>query len=463
MNTRLDAAVTDDTGSGGPIHLPGELGGEPTRLPGETASDISADASTQIDGGAPAPHKNRRLWLVGGSVAAVALVAGGAVALSPLSPFAPKGTVGQTRERARAAFAGVSAPAPIAPASKLAAVAVPEKPEAPIKTPPVVLSRDGEIAEFRGLKTDTASVPGAAPSAGVEAVAEETGVTAPSPPHAAATPSGAAEPVKAPPHRAAGAEAGVAAESAPLPIAIAREAVVRAPAAESGGPAEQAINLPVHSAPPGERAPAADLSASSRGKSVAGTTSAETPPPPAASRAPVTSDAAGEAAALQPAPMTDAQQLQVLGLVTQLGVLMRDLKTEVAAVHEDQQRLGAATAATLADFDRRLSLAEAKWAMSVAMLDAGGSLAKAAAPRSGGEGRGQGSSEPATPAPSAAAHHYRVQAASPGLAMLSEVTPAGVHHVQVAVGDAVPGYGRITKIAQKGTAWVVVTEKGAIQ
>src|SRR5580658_5238278 len=453
MSTRLDAAVTDDTGSGGR-----------TQLPGETASDIAADASARIDGGALPPRKNRRLWLVGGSVAAVALLAGGAVALSPLPPFAPKGTVGQTLERARAAFVGISPPAPVAPASQLAVVAVPETPEAPVKTPPVVLSRDGEIAEFKGLKTDTASVPGAAPSAGVPAAAEETGVTAPSQPQAAATPSGPASPVKAPPPRAAVAEAGVGAESAPLPIA--REAVVRAPAPapESGGPAEQAMNPPVHSAPPGERAPAADLSASSRGKSVAGTTSAEMPLPPAASRAPVPSDAAGEAAALQPAPMTDAQQLQVLGLVTQLGVLMRDLKTEVAAVHEDQQRLGVTTAATLADFDRRLSLAEAKWAMSVAMLDAGGSLAKAAAaPRSGGEGPRQGSSEPATPALSAAAHHYRVQAASPGLAMLSEMTPAGVQHLQVAVGDAVPGYGRITKIAQKGTAWVVVTEKGAIQ
>jgi hypothetical protein len=442
MSTRLDAAVTDDTGSGGP-----------TRLPGETASDIAADASARIDGGASAPRRNRRLWLVGGSVAAVALLAGGAVALSPLSPFAPKGTVGQTLERARAAFVGVSLPAPVAPASQLAVVAVPETPEAPVKTPPVVLSRDGEIAEFKGLKTDTASVPGAAPSAGVPAVAEETGVTAVFQPQAAATSSGPAEPVKAPAPPAAVAEAGVGAEGAPPPIAR-----------EAGGPAVQTMTPPVHSAPPEERAPAADLSASSRGRSVAGTTSAETPLPPAASRAPVPSDAAGEAAALQPAPMTDAQQLQVLGLVTQLGVLMRDLKTEVAAVHEDQQRLGVTTAATLADFDRRLSLAEAKWAMSAAMLDAGGSLAKAAAaPRSGGEGPGQGSSEPATPAPSAAAHHYRVQAASPGLAMLSEMTPAGVQHLQVAVGDAVPGYGRITKIAQKGTAWVVVTEKGAIQ
>jgi hypothetical protein len=61
------------------------------------------------------------------------------------------------------------------------------------------------------------------------------------------------------------------------------------------------------------------------------------------------------------------------------------------------------------------------------------------------------------------AHRYRVQAASPGLAMLAEVTEAGVERRQVAVGDVVPGYGRILRIAQRGAAWVVVTDKGTIE
>jgi hypothetical protein len=60
---------------------------------------------------------------------------------------------------------------------------------------------------------------------------------------------------------------------------------------------------------------------------------------------------------------------------------------------------------------------------------------------------------------------YRVQAASPGLAMLSELDRSGeeVAPLQIAVGAHVPGYGRVTKISQRGTEWVVQTEKGPIR
>jgi hypothetical protein len=60
---------------------------------------------------------------------------------------------------------------------------------------------------------------------------------------------------------------------------------------------------------------------------------------------------------------------------------------------------------------------------------------------------------------------YRVQAASPGLAILADTNaaPGQSAGLQVAVGDQVPGVGRITSIAQRGTAWVVQTNHGAIQ
>ena len=35
--------------------------------------------------------------------------------------------------------------------------------------------------------------------------------------------------------------------------------------------------------------------------------------------------------------------------------------------------------------------------------------------------------------------------------------------MQVTVGESVPGYGKVTSIAQKGTGWVVTTEHGVIQ
>jgi hypothetical protein len=66
---------------------------------------------------------------------------------------------------------------------------------------------------------------------------------------------------------------------------------------------------------------------------------------------------------------------------------------------------------------------------------------------------------------SAAVKSYRVQAASPGLALLAEVERGGGEgaQMQVVVGDTIPDYGRVRSIAQKGTAWIVTTEHGQIQ
>ena len=49
--------------------------------------------------------------------------------------------------------------------------------------------------------------------------------------------------------------------------------------------------------------------------------------------------------------------------------------------------------------------------------------------------------------------------------MLSEVDRTGEtgSQLQVAVGDDVPGYGKITAIAQQGSSWVVRAERGSIQ
>ena len=60
---------------------------------------------------------------------------------------------------------------------------------------------------------------------------------------------------------------------------------------------------------------------------------------------------------------------------------------------------------------------------------------------------------------------YRIQAASPGLAMLSSIglSDGDTSSIQVAVGDEVPGVGRIKAIFQKGTNWVVETDHGLIE
>ena len=66
--------------------------------------------------------------------------------------------------------------------------------------------------------------------------------------------------------------------------------------------------------------------------------------------------------------MTDTQQLQVLELVTQLGVLVRDQRVEIAQLRTDQQNLTQRVdAPSITDFGRRISLAEARGAVNAAM------------------------------------------------------------------------------------------------
>ena len=67
---------------------------------------------------------------------------------------------------------------------------------------------------------------------------------------------------------------------------------------------------------------------------------------------------------------------------------------------------------------------------------------------------------PAPPPPGG--RPYEIRAASPGVALLGTLdgTPAVV---EIAVGDEVPGYGRVNAIAQKGSAWAVQCEHGTIQ
>ncbi|NPD66346.1 hypothetical protein HN018_23340 (plasmid) [Lichenicola cladoniae] len=176
-------------------------------------------------------------------------------------------------------------------------------------------------------------------------------------------------------------------------------------------------------------------------------------------------DAVAAIAALRPAPMTDAQQVQVLDLVTQLGTLVRDQRAQIAQLRQDQQNLGERVDGSLSDFTRRISLSEARGALGAASGEA--RVPPAAAPPP--------SVAPVVarvPVPVAATtpadtgpHRYHVQAASPGLAMLSELDASGgeARQLPISPGDTVPGWGKVVSIAQRGTAWVVKTDRGVIQ
>ena len=187
-------------------------------------------------------------------------------------------------------------------------------------------------------------------------------------------------------------------------------------------------------------------------------------PTDAATTAPA--DPASTAAALTAVPMLPQQQLDLLALVTQLGIMVRDLKAENAALRTRLDQVTDDVAATTGEFDQRLSLAEAKGAVAAAMGAAkpadpptpvtdkkpvalrAGPLTKAAAR----------TSRPASP-------HYRVQAGSPGLVILAalDTGPGEPSALQASVGNPVPGFGCICSITQHGTAWIVETEGGTIQ
>src|SRR5271166_713417 len=205
------------------------------------------------------------------------------------------------------------------------------------------------------------------------------------------------------------------------------------------------------------------------------------PPAPAVSPAPspsssvAPSDPMQIAVALRPSPMTPQDQVQVLELVTQMATMVRDLKKESAQMRADFARSQADEAARVSDWERRLALAEARGAMLAA--DAAGSAPFVVTAPGAVSGkpdtappetvRVSTTSPPTTAVVPAddAGKKYHLQAASPGLAMLAEIDRGGGEgaQIQVAVGDTVPGYGRVKAVTQRGTAWVVETEHGTIE
>jgi hypothetical protein len=181
-------------------------------------------------------------------------------------------------------------------------------------------------------------------------------------------------------------------------------------------------------------------------------------------------DAATSATTLQAAPMSTPEQVQVLELVTRLGTLVADQRKEVDQLRADLARSRIDETARIDDFQRRLAFAEAQ--RSVAKASDTAAEPSPVPPTIS-------ASEPATSAvrptlavaraalpadPSQPVQRYRVQAASPGLAMLAAIDRAGDEsaQLQVALGDTVPGYGRVKAVVQQGTTWVVKTERGTI-
>jgi hypothetical protein len=197
------------------------------------------------------------------------------------------------------------------------------------------------------------------------------------------------------------------------------------------------------------------------------------PQPSSATAAPVLqADAATAAANLQAAPMSTPDQVQVLELVTRLGTLVADQRKEVEQLRADLARSRIDETARIDDFQRRLTFAEAQRSIAKA---SGGTAETVPMPTPAASPAPDAATSVVRPTlvvaraalpadPSQAVQRYRVQAASPGLAMLAAIDRAGDEsaQLQVALGDTVPGYGRVKAVVQQGTTWVVKTEHGTI-
>ena len=190
--------------------------------------------------------------------------------------------------------------------------------------------------------------------------------------------------------------------------------------------------------------------------------------PPAASP-----DAAKAAAEVKAAPLSQAQQIELIGLVKELGAQLHDTRTQVTDLFDAVAQLSKQVETRTNDFEVRLGLAEATTALSASAragspAPAGTTLSVAAVVPGRPPGGRAAATVPVPPPPAPerrTVKDYVVKGASPGLAVLSAPNPVtgAPSVIEVAVGDQVPGVGKVKSISQRGATWIVLTEAGPIQ
>jgi hypothetical protein len=415
-------------------------------------------------------RKSRVGLLSGVAIVGIVVVAGGGFVLSPYNHLGPVPRRVSSTVHDLAASAGINLNQPFAPSASLANVKLPSQPSAVVVPRYVPTPRDQDLSEILAMRggpasTTSPAIPVAPPQPAKAAPAPIAVTPGPNP--ALPVPSAPADYV---PH-----EPGTTIAAASPPPAV----LTSAPAPVPPKPAANDITPAVVAAATGH----VDLTpevASESAREHAGepVPTAQEPPKPAITVTTTAGvpDAATQALHLRAAPMSGQDQVQVLELVTQMAAMVRDLKTQSESLRADFATTAADNKARLADFDRRIDLAEARNAVIAA--------ASAGSPATGATGT------PSAPAPATvqpamaatpvavtrpdaalssaspvAAARYRVQAASPGLALLTEVARGGGDgaQIQVTVGDTIPGWGKVKSVSQAGTSWVVATEHGVIQ
>ncbi len=171
-----------------------------------------------------------------------------------------------------------------------------------------------------------------------------------------------------------------------------------------------------------------------------------------------------------PSPQDRVEALRtetaLLERVTQLAALVAHLNDQVNRLQSAQAKLSSGTEERYADLQRRMALAESGKELDAAAKAQDArhfqSLAVANPIESRVPARVVMKTGPAASVESLGEKRpYRVQAASPSLAMLG--TGGNEPPLEVTPGATVPGWGRVSKIEQRGQTWVVVTAGGVIQ
>jgi hypothetical protein len=157
-------------------------------------------------------------------------------------------------------------------------------------------------------------------------------------------------------------------------------------------------------------------------------------------------------------------ETHTLERIAELGALVTRLTGQVKDLQDKVQTLSTGAEEKFADLTRRIALGEADRA--VASAENAGSRGSAASPKETGSADGSEAQERMRMKVAAAdvKRTYRIQAASPGLAMLAAVDGSPDDRpVEVAIGTELPGYGKVVSIEQHGEAWVVKADRGSIE
>ena len=449
------------------VSLPDEVPGDADHEgppEGEVHASEGPIAGERLGAVSEKPRRRHRL-LAGAAIIAVATIGVVVFLASPYNTYVPA-TGLKSAINSVAADAGLRRP--LAPSATLAHVAAPPLPppleRGKYQAPP----RGNELQEVLALKQDAPPVPhGVAPSTHAAAAEPPPGYV-PQEPGASSTPvlpqaSAAPAPVSRGPRYEG---APTSSNNPDLTAAIVSGMHRPDDARQDGAPQADGADL-------GNTAPVAPAKVAAAAQPAL--PAPAVPPPPALPPQPdlatlAASDPVAALKGVQAAPLSSPQQIQVLELVTRLATLVGDQRREVDQLRADLSKTRTDDETRIDDFQRRLTLAEAMRAVTTATDPATSSSAETVPAV-----RPIPASSPSIVKPSLvlarssspaedAVRRYRVQAASPGLAMLAQVDRAGDEgaQMQVALGDEVPGYGKVKAVAQRGTTWVVVTEHGTI-